>query len=72
MLVLSRKKHQQIIIDEDIAVTVVDVRRDRVKLAIAAPKDVPVHRTEVHSAIKRKEAHDERNEESESACSPQR
>ena len=71
MLVLTRKKHEQIIIHQDIVVTVVDIRRDRVKLAIAAPKDVPVHRKEVHSAMKRKETHEESNEESESSCSPQ-
>ena len=70
MLVLSRKKHEQIIINEVIVVTVVDVRRDRVKLAIAAPKEVPVHRKEVHTAIKCKEAAKASSEHSESACSP--
>ena len=57
MLVLSRKKREQIVIDEDIVVTVVDVRGDRVRLGVDAPKGVPVHRQEVHTAIKREEAH---------------
>ena len=57
MLVLSRKKQEQIVIDEDILVTVVDVRGDKVRLGVDAPKDVPVHRQEVHAAIKREEAH---------------
>ncbi len=70
MLVLSRKKQEQIVIDEDILVTVVDIRGDKVKLGVDAPKDVPVHRQEVHAAIKREEAHKESSRESESTCSP--
>lgn len=57
MLVLSRKKQEQIVIDEEILVTVIDIRGDKVRLGVTAPKDVPVHRKEVHAAIKRKEAH---------------
>ncbi|NQU21254.1 MAG: carbon storage regulator CsrA [Candidatus Nealsonbacteria bacterium] len=57
MLVLSRKKREQIVINDDILVTVVDVRGDRVRLGVDAPKDVPVHRQEIHAAIKREEAH---------------
>ncbi len=56
MLVLSRKKQEQIVIDEDILVTVVEIRGDKVRLGVDAPKDVPVHREEVHTAIKREEA----------------
>ena len=66
MLVLSRKKQEQIVIDEDILVTVVDIRGDKVRLGVDAPKDVPVHRKEVHTAIKREEAHKESSGESES------
>ena len=57
MLVLSRKKQEQIVIDGDILVTVVDIRGDKVRLGVDAPKDVPVHRKEVHTAITCEEAH---------------
>lgn len=53
MLVLSRKVNETIIINDNIVVTVVDIRRDKVRLGIEAPKDVPVHRQEVYDAIKR-------------------
>lgn len=55
MLVLSRTVDQTIMIG-DIEVTVVDIRGDRVRLGITAPKDVPVHRREVYDAIKRQDA----------------
>lgn len=51
MLVLSRKKDESIIIAHNIVVTVVEVRGDKVRLGIVAPKDVPVHREEVYNAI---------------------
>lgn len=51
MLVLSRKKNESIIIGDNIIITVVDVRGDKVRLGIDAPREVPVHRTEVHEAI---------------------
>ena len=47
MLVLSRKIEESIIIDSNITVTVLDVRGDKVKLGISAPKDVTVNREEV-------------------------
>ena len=53
MLVLSRYKDQSIYIGDDIVVTVVDVRGDRIRLGIDAPSDVPVHREEIYEAIKR-------------------
>ncbi|MBQ1455317.1 MAG: carbon storage regulator CsrA [Thermoguttaceae bacterium] len=53
MLVLSRYKDQSIFIGDDIVVTVVDVRGDRVRLGIDAPPNVPVHRREIYEAIKR-------------------
>ena len=52
MLVLSRKKNEQIVIGDRIFVTVVDVGRGNVRLGVDAPKDVPVHRKEVFEAIK--------------------
>jgi carbon storage regulator len=51
MLVLSRKKNESIVIDDTIVVTVVEIRGDKVRLGIQAPKEIPVHRSEVHEAI---------------------
>ena len=51
MLVLSRKKNESIVINNDITVTVVEIRGDKVRLGIVAPKEVPVHRQEVYEAI---------------------
>lgn len=53
MLVLSRKKNEEIIIGHNIVVTVVEVRGDKVRLGIEAPTDVSVHRREVYDAIQR-------------------
>jgi carbon storage regulator len=53
MLVLSRKKNESIVIANDIVITVVEIRGDKVRLGIVAPKDVPVHREEVWHAIHR-------------------
>jgi carbon storage regulator len=54
MLVLSRKKNESIVINNDITVTVVEIRGDKVRLGIVAPKEVPVHRQEVWEAIHNK------------------
>ena len=51
MLVLSRKNNESIIIDAHITVTVVEIRGDKVRLGIEAPKDVSVHRREIYEAI---------------------
>lgn len=56
MLVLSRKKNESIIINNDIIVTVVEIRGDKVRLGIVAPKEIPVHRQEVHDAIHAQDA----------------
>jgi carbon storage regulator len=56
MLVLSRKKNESIVINNDITVTVVEIRGDKVRLGIVAPKEVPVHRQEVYDAIHGKDA----------------
>lgn len=53
MLVLSRQKDESIIINNDITITVVDIRGDKVRLGIEAPKEIPVHRQEVYEAIQR-------------------
>lgn len=51
MLVLSRKKNESIIINDDIIITVVEIRGDKVRLGIQAPASVSVHRREVYEAI---------------------
>ena len=53
MLVLSRKKNESIVINDDITIVVVEIRGDKVRLGIEAPKEVPVHRNEVYEAIRR-------------------
>lgn len=55
MLVLSRKKNESIVIDDDITIVVVEIRGDKVRLGVEAPKEVPVHRREVYDAIRRNE-----------------
>jgi len=51
VLVLTRKKHERIVIGGGIVVTVVEVRGDKVRLGVAAPKGVSVHRQEVADKI---------------------
>ena len=53
MLVLSRQRDESIMIGDNIVLTVVDIRGDKVRLGIEAPKDIPVHRQEVYDAIQR-------------------
>jgi carbon storage regulator len=53
MLVLSRQRDETIMIGDDIEVTVVDIRGDKVRLGINAPKEISVHRKEVYDAIRR-------------------
>jgi carbon storage regulator len=53
MLVLSRRKNESIVIINDITIVVVDIRGDKVRLGIEAPKEVSVHRQEVYDAIHR-------------------
>ena len=55
MLVLSRKKNESIVINDDITIVVVEIRGDKVRLGVEAPKEVPVHRREVFDAIHRGE-----------------
>jgi carbon storage regulator len=55
MLVLSRKRNEQIVIADKIIVTIVDIRGDKVRLGIEAPAEVPVHRREVYEALRRQE-----------------
>ena len=60
MLVLSRQKDESIMIGDNVEITIVDVRGDKVRLGITAPKDISVHRREVYDAIQR-----EKNEKKE-------
>lgn len=53
MLVLSRQKDESIMIGDDVKITIVDVRGDKVRIGISAPKEIPVHRIEIYDAIQR-------------------
>ena len=53
MLVLSRQRDESIFIGDNIKITVVDIRGDKVRLGIEAPTEIPVHRQEVYEAIQR-------------------
>lgn len=64
MLVLSRKKNESVRINDDIVITIVDIRGDKVRLGITAKRDIPVHREEVFLAI---QAENETPEESETS-----
>lgn len=52
-MVLSRKKSESIVVNDSIRITVVEIRGDKVRLGIEAPKEVPVHRSEVYEAIRK-------------------
>ncbi len=63
MLVLSRQKDESIMIGDDVEVIIVDVRGDKVRLGITAPRSIPVHRREVYEAIKREKAEKQANKQ---------
>ncbi len=67
MLVLSRQKDESIIIGDDVEVTIVDVRGDKVRLGINAPRSISVHRKEVYEAIQREKAELAKQAEQEAA-----
>ncbi len=56
MLVLSRQRDETIMIGDEVEITIVDIRGDKVRLGIDAPRSVQVHRKEVYEAIKRENA----------------
>ena len=62
MLVLSRQKDESIMIGDNVEITIVDVRGDKVRLGIAAPRDIPVHRKEVYEAIQREKSEQKKSE----------
>ena len=68
MLVLSRKKDEKIVIGDNISIMVVEIRGDKVRLGIEAPREISVHRREVYEAIKRKESESEAPEPAEQAA----
>ena len=51
MLVLSRKKNESIVINNDITIVIVEIRGDKVRLGVEAPKEIPVHRREVYDDL---------------------
>lgn len=53
MLVLSRQRDESIVIGDNVQITVVDIRGDKVRLGIVAPAEITVHRKEVYDAIQR-------------------
>ena len=55
MLVLSRKQNQSVVIDENIVITVLSIQGDKVRLGIEAPREMPVHRMEVHDRIQNRD-----------------
>ncbi len=65
MLILSRKKNESIIINDNIIVTVIEIRVGKVRLGFDAPKEVPIHRQEVYDAMRRSEALDNSRDESQ-------
>ena len=62
MLVLSRKKNESIIINDNMTIVVVEIRGDKVRLGVEAPKEIPVHRNEVYDAIRRNQELDAQTE----------
>ena len=58
MLVLSRQRDESIIIGDNVVITIVDIRGDKVRLGIEAPHEIPVHRREVYEAIQRENRKD--------------
>ena len=67
MLVLSRQRDESIMIGDDVEIIIVDVRGDKVRLGITAPKSVPVHRREIYDAIQR-----EKTEKKETEKQPEK
>jgi carbon storage regulator len=74
MLVLSRQRDESIMIGDDVEIIIVDVRGDKVRLGITAPKSIPVHRREIYDAIQREKTdkkESEKQPEKESKASKQ-
>jgi len=65
MLVLSRQRDESIMIGDDVEIIIVDVRGDKVRLGITAPKNIPVHRREIYDAIQREKGQNKESKESQ-------
>lgn len=65
MLTLARKINEAIIVNDNIEITVLDVKGDQIKIGIAAPKSVPIYRKELYEQIQRA------NEEAANTANPQ-
>jgi len=65
MLVLSRQRDESIMIGDDVEIIIVDVRGDKVRLGITAPKNIPVHRREIYDAIQREKEESQKQQEKE-------
>ena len=63
MLVLSRQRDESIMIGDDVEIIIVDVRGDKVRLGITAPKSIPVHRREIYDAIQREKGQNKESKE---------
>ena len=63
MLVLSRQRNESIMIGDDVEIIIVDVRGDKVRLGITAPKTISVHRKEVYNAIQQEKAEQKAKDE---------
>ena len=63
MLVLSRQRDESIMIGDNVEIIIVDVRGDKVRLGITAPKDIPVHRREIYDAIQREKSEESQTDE---------
>ena len=71
MLVLSRQRDESIMIGDDVEIIIVDVRGDKVRLGITAPKSIPVHRREIYDAIQREKAQKKESQQEEQPEKPQ-
>lgn len=71
MLVLSRKRDESIVIGNDIVITIVDIRGDKVRLGITAPPDIPVHRQEVFDALQKERAKSVPVSETQATAAPE-
>jgi carbon storage regulator len=67
VLVLSRQKDESIMVGDEVEITIVDVRGDKVRLGINAPRSIAVHRKEIYEAIQREKAQKAAEEGSEAA-----
>jgi carbon storage regulator len=55
VLVLARKSNESVMVNGNISIVVVSIRKNKVRLGIEAPKEIPIHRSEVHDAIQREQ-----------------